>query len=470
MHLTLTSQQIALATSGEVMGEWNAHGVSIDSRTISEGELFIALKGEHHDGHTHVHEALNRHAAGAIVERRPEGISPEAPLVMVEDSFKALWALARWQRGRTDAKMIGITGSVGKTSVCQMLQHALKTQGKTFGTKGNLNNHFGLPLMLCNLPLEARFGVFELGMNHAGELTELSGLLQPDIAIITGVESVHLEFFASENEIADAKAEIFDGVTEGGTAILNTDSRHFKRLQQHAYHRGLKVVTFGEEHVADVRLLLYDAAHQRAEVYVKEASFGHTLNYTLGIAGKHQAINSLAVLAAVHVLGGDMPAAAASLENYGAAKGRGQIFHLQHYNGVRFILLDDSYNASPVSMRAAFDVLRSIPGANRRIAVLGDMLELGAGAPALHAELAESLHGVDQVFTAGLLMQHLFSVLEPHQQGVHKESAMALLKDVEAVLEEGDVVLVKGSNGSRMWELAQALATHNPEKRVEKRG
>ncbi len=451
--MILTSRQAAQATDGKATKPWEVNGVAIDSRTIRPGQLFVAIKGERCDGHDFVAEILQKGAAAAVVSR-PEGMPKDAPLLIVKDTLKALWDLGAYQRSKSKAKIIGITGSVGKTSVCQMVKQALSAQAKTCGTTGNFNNHIGLPLTLCNFDPRAEYGVFELGMNHAGELTALAALLKPDVALITGVEAVHLEFFPSEEAIADAKSEIFLGMTAHGIAVLNADNRHFVRLKQNADAAGIEnILTFGRMQNAECRLVSTKAHAEKQEVTVE--CFANTITYALAIPGDHQALNSVAALAGVHALGGDMEKAAGAFKDFKSAKGRGTIYGLTH-NGISFTLIDDSYNASPASMRAAFRMLRQ-QAKGRAIAALGDMRELGKGSPALHAALAEDLREVDLVFTAGILMKHLFSALEPAQRGVHTEEPLALANHIWEMLEPGDTLLVKGSNGSLMWQLAEKL-------------
>ncbi|WP_417629377.1 UDP-N-acetylmuramoyl-L-alanyl-D-glutamate--2,6-diaminopimelate ligase [Phaeospirillum tilakii] len=460
-----TGAEAAAATGGHAEGRaWSAGGVSIDSRSLQPGELFVALRGPSHDGHDHVAAALAAGAAAALVERRPDGLAADAPLLRVADSGAALAALAGAARARTTARVAAITGSVGKTGTKEMLALALAEQGPTHATAGNLNNHYGVPLSLARLPRDAAFAVFELGMNHPGELTPLAALVRPEVALITTVEAVHLEFFASTEAIADAKAEILGGVTPGGVAILPRDNRHYHRLAAAATERGLVVRSFGNHIDAHARLL--DCGVDPDSTAVFALIGDRALAYRIGVPGRQWAVNSLAVLLAVEALGGDPLRAARALASLAAPKGRGRRLRLPCAGGGSVELIDESYNASPVSMNAAIAALAAARPAKggRRLAVLGDMLELGRDSPALHAGLAEAIEtwGIDLVYTAGPLMANLHAVLAESRRGGHADSADAAIPLVLAGLRPGDVVMVKGSAGSRMARVVQALTERVP--------
>jgi len=459
-----TDAEAAAATAGTLSGrQWTALGVSIDTRSLRPGDLFIALTGPHHDGHDHVAAALAAGAAAAIVSRRPENVAPDAPLLLVADPAAALSALARAARARSKARIAAITGSVGKTGTKEMLGLALAEQGPTHTTAGNLNNHYGVPLSLARLPRDAVYAVFELGMNHPGELTPLSALVRPHVAVITAVEAVHLEFFASTEEIADAKAEILSGLEPGGIAVLPRDNRHFHRLAGAAAILGHKTRSFGNHIDATARLL--DCGIDPGSTAVFALVGERAMAYRVGVPGQHWAVNSLAVLLAAEALGADVLAAARALGAMTAPKGRGQRKRLP-FGGGNIELIDESYNASPVSMAAAIATLASSRPAKgaRRIAVLGDMLELGEDSPALHAGLAEAIEtwGIDLVYTAGPLMSHLDRALDASRRGGHADSADAVAPLVLAGLRPGDVVMVKGSAGSRMSRVVQALTERVP--------
>lgn len=457
-----TAQDIALATGGNAHGgTWESSRFSIDSRSIEAGDIYLALQGDRADGHDYVQQALDNGAVAAIVHYMVEGVA-EDKQVLVEDTFEALRELAAYHRNRAQAVIVGVTGSVGKTGAKEMLRTVLSTKGKTYASYGNFNNHIGAPLCLINMPLDVEFGVFEMGMNHAGEISQLSSLVQPHLAMITTVEAVHLEFFDSEEQIADAKAEIFDGMSKNGHAVLNADNPHFLRLKRAAEKHGLgNVISFGVNELAMCRLMEYGADTHGSDVVATIS--GTPVTYRLGTIGRHWALTSVAVLAAADALGCDLPKAAASLAQFHEPKGRGRLTPLPwHGEEGGLLLVDDSYNASPSSMMAAFDKLRELKNANpnrRTVAVLGDMLELGDLAPRMHANLVEGLKKaeVDTVFTAGTLMKHLRDKLPTVMQGGHAEKAAELLPQLESSLEAGDMVLVKGSHGSGMWKLAEQL-------------
>lgn len=454
-----TAQQAAVATGGVATGAWTATGVSIDSRAVEPGDLFVAIKGEVHDAHDFVLDALKRGAAAAMIHRVPLGLEPDAPALVVKDTLEALAELGRIARARSSARIVAVTGSVGKTGTKEMLRRALAPSGETHANIGNLNNQFGLPLSLARMPRSAAYAVLEIGMNHAGEIEPLSRLARPHVAVITNVEPVHLEFFTGIDGIADAKAEIFAGLDRAGIAVLNRDSPHFDRLASHASRRGINaILTFGRH--ADARYRLIDCTLGDGETQVVADLAGRRLSYDIGVVGRHWALNSLAVLAAVDALGADVKSGASALAGMTAPKGRGQRLNVAVPGGA-FELIDDSYNASPPAMRAAFDVLaqRPIATGGRRIAVLGDMRELGRDAPALHAELAVDLdtRGIDLVFACGPNMVFLMEALPTAMRGAHAADAEALTPVVLDAVRADDIVLVKGSLGSRMGPVVQAL-------------
>lgn len=432
-------------------------GVSIDSRSLAAGDLFIALSGTQADGHEHVAAALTRGAAAALVARDLPGLPPSAPVIRVDDTQKALERLGAAGRGRCAALITAVTGSVGKTTTKEMLAGVLAAQAKTHWSVASYNNQWGVPLSLARLPLDARFGVFELGMNHAGEIAALTRQVRPDVAIITTIEPAHLEFFGSIEAIADAKAEIFQGMTAPGTAILNRDNPLFDRLAAAARGVG-QILAFGSGADADLRLLA--CAIEPDGSRVDAMILGRTLSFRVGQPGRHLVMNSLAVLGAAAVLGADLHAAAETLATLPGLAGRGKQQRIDAGAGAA-MLIDESYNASPAAMRAAFAVLgaaRPGPG-GRRIAVLGDMRELGAEAPALHAGLAPDLvaAGADLVFTAGTLMRALHDSLPPALAGAWRPSAQDLLPLIVETLKPGDIVTVKGSLGSRMADIVKPL-------------
>lgn len=453
-----TADEVEAATGGHGTRPFEAAGVSIDSRTLKPSDLFVALKGPRFDGHDFVADALERGAAAAVVNRVPEPLAKEAPLVIVDETLAALNGLARAARNRAPARVIGVTGTVGKTGVKEALKLVLRRQAETAANLGNLNNHWGVPLSLARMPRNAVYGVFELGMNHPGELGPLARLLCPDVVIITSITPVHTEFFSSILDIAEAKAEVFESLA-GGTAVLNRDNPYFPMLAVSAWASGAARVTgFGAHPEAAARLI--DCALDATSSSVTAVINGLEVNYRLGVPGRHWVMNSLAVLAAVGAVGGDVGAAAAALADFEAPSGRGRRHRVPHAGG-SFTLIDESYNASPASMRAAVEILAATePGTDgRRIAVLGDMLELGSRAPGLHADLAEPLTtaGIDLVFTAGPHMANLAEALPVPMRAAHEATAGDLAPLVMDAVRPGDVVTVKGSLASNMARIVETL-------------
>jgi len=454
-----TSAEIAAAVNGRAGRRFDADGVSIDSRKVERGDLFVALHGPNFDGNDFVAGALGQGAAGAIVDRLPQGIAADMPVVVVNDTLEALHALGGAARARSQARISAVTGSVGKTSTKEALRAALGAFGRTFASQGNLNNHWGAPLSLARMPRDAEYGVFELGMNHANEISPLSKLVQPAVSVITNVEAVHIEFFNSVAEIADAKAEIMDGMDMSGTVILPRDNPHFDRLVAHAKRRGIaRILSFGADAQADARLIDCQVSPQGSRVIADV--MGQKVSYGLGLPGLHQAKNSLSVLAAVAAFGLDVAQGAAALADLKALKGRGAREKLTLPSGP-ITLLDESYNASPASVRAALSLLGAAEpeGRGRRIAVLGDMRELGEQGPGLHRELAPDLAaaGVELAFLIGPLMRGLHDLLPANMRGGHWGDSQSAVEPVRAALRGGDVVLVKGSLGTRMAPIVEAL-------------
>jgi UDP-N-acetylmuramoyl-tripeptide--D-alanyl-D-alanine ligase len=435
-------------------------GLSIDTRTIAGGEAFFAIKGDNRDGHDFVDAALEAGAGLAVVADDKRGTLPkDAPLLVVADVLDGLRDLARAARARTQAKIIGVTGSVGKTGTKEALRLALVRQGETHASAASYNNHWGVPLSLARCPQSARYAVFEMGMNHAGEIAPLTRLVRPQVAIVTTVEPVHLEFFSSVEAIADAKAEIFLGLEPGGAAVINRDNPQFSRLEDSARRAGVaRIVSFGEHARADARLM--NCSLQPDGSAVQARILGTDVTYKVGAPGRHVVLNSLAVLAAVSLSGADLALAALALAELQPASGRGARVSLAMPGGTA-LLIDESYNANPASMRAALALLgqAEVGPRGRRIAVLGDMLELGSRGQALHRELAEAVraHGIDLVFCCGPLMRALWEALPSACQGGYAETSTALEPHVLAAVQPGDAVMVKGSLGSRMAPIVKAL-------------
>jgi UDP-N-acetylmuramoyl-tripeptide--D-alanyl-D-alanine ligase len=427
--------------------------------------LFVAIAGENFDGHDFTAAALERGAAAAMVSRIVPGVTEGSPLLIVRDTLLALEDLGRAARARTEARIVAVTGSVGKTGVKEALAHVLRRQAATTYSRDSFNNQFGVPLSLARMPADTVYGVFELGMNHAGELLPLTAMVRPHVAVITTIEIAHMQFFDSVDAIADAKAEIFAGVRPGGTAVLNRDNDQYERLRAAAKAAGIEtVLSFGADAAANFRVLDYDGIEIRADLA------GTKVSYTVGIPGRHWVTNSLAVLAAVSALGGDVDAAARSLADLKAPQGRGARIPVRSA-GVCFVIIDESYNASPAAVRAAIAALADTePGpAGRRIAVLGDMLELGEASPELHRSLADVLveHGIDQVFAAGKMMHHMYEALPVERRGGRADTSEQLAPMVAATVRSGDIVMIKGSLGSRMRRIVDVLTEMDrPQPRV----
>jgi UDP-N-acetylmuramoyl-tripeptide--D-alanyl-D-alanine ligase len=457
---TLDAMAVAMKAARAGTLPQSVPGLSIDTRTINPGEAFFAIKGENRDGHEFVEAALKAGAGLAVVARDRVGATPKnAPLLVVEDVLAALNDLARASRARSPAEIVAVTGSVGKTSTKEALRLVLGGQGETHASAASYNNHWGVPLSLALMPQSAQFGVFEIGMNHAGEITPLTRLVRPHVAMITSIAPVHLEFFGTLEAIADAKAEIFLGVEPGGAAVINGDIAQFAQLKSAAQAaRFARIVSFGERQDADARLV--KVSLQADTSTVQAVIFDHEVTYKLGAPGRHMVENSLGVLAAAHLLGADLALAALALADLKPAAGRGQRVTIEVPGGT-VLVIDESYNANPTSMRAALALLGQVPmeGLGRRIAVLGDMLELGPDGAKLHAELSDAVleYAVDRVYCAGPLMKSLWDALPSERRGGYAENSAALEPEVINAITAGDAVMVKGSLGSRMGRIVKAL-------------
>ena len=455
-----TGSEAATATGGQTGGAWQASGLSIDSRSVAKGDLFIALEGPNHDGHDFVAQALADGAAAAMVHRVPDGLPEDAPLLIVEDTLKGLQDLGRAARNRTKAQIVGVTGSSGKTSTKEALRACLETLGETFASVGSFNNHWGLPLSLARMPRDTEFGIFEMGMNHPGEIAALTAIARPDVAIVTNIGLAHIEFFADQSGIADAKAEIFTGMGAQGVAVLPREDAFFERLARRAGEAGVRrVISYGKSEACEVQLL--DASLYASCSAVSARVGPQDLDYCLAQPGMHWVMNSLGVLAVVKALGGDVVTAARAFAGLKALAGRGQRHRIALPSGGGFELIDESYNANPASMRATIAVLgRAKTGeTGRRIAALGDMREMGPEAPRYHAELAPALEeaGIDLVFACGDSMAHLYEALPEKLRGGYAARSDELAPMVAEALGDGDVIAIKGSLGSRMKIVLEAL-------------
>ncbi|PZQ96854.1 MAG: UDP-N-acetylmuramoyl-tripeptide--D-alanyl-D-alanine ligase [Cereibacter sphaeroides] len=461
-----SSSEAARATGGAVAVDWQATGVSIDTRTLKPGDLFVALK-DLRDGHDFVAQALAKGAAAALVTHRPEGVATDAPLLVVPDVLAGLSDLARAARARTKAKVVGVTGSVGKTSTKDMLAKVLGGQGKTHAAEASYNNHWGVPLTLARMAVDTDFAVIEIGMNHSGEIAPLAILAQLDVALITTVAPAHLEAFDSLEGIATEKATIMDGLIAGGTAVLPADISTAGVLLAKARATGARVIRVGYAENADFRLT--DVQLTPDATVVQASAEGRPILFKIMTPGRHFAPNALAVLAVASALGLDPTLAAMDLGRWAPPAGRGtrERILLDPVEDQGFELIDDAFNANPASMAASLEVLSVLNpvdgvgrvGAGRRIAVLGDMLELGPTEAELHTAIARlpALEKIAVIHSVGPRMRALHAALPPRQRGIWTETATDLAGQVRGLVDAGDIVLVKGSKGIKVSLVVDAL-------------
>jgi UDP-N-acetylmuramoyl-tripeptide--D-alanyl-D-alanine ligase len=456
-----TQQSLQEATGGQVHGTIGlVTGVSIDTRTLAAGDVFVALEGDKSDGHEYVRLAFEKGAAAALVRTdRAEDLAEAGPLLAVPDVLEGLCQIGRAARARSDAKIAAVTGSVGKTGTKEALRLVLSQQAETHASVASYNNHFGVPLTLARMAESADFGVFEIGMNHAGEIAPLAAMVKPHVALITTVEAVHIEFFPSVEAIADEKSALFSGLLPGGTAVINRDNPHFERMQAAAKASPAgRIVSFGSHHTADIRLV--DVALLPDASLVTADCFGRRITYRLGSPGRHIAMNSLGILGVVDALGADVSQAAQAMDQVMPPSGRGARVMLGE-PGQEITLLDESYNANPAAVRAALSILASTPVGDkgRRVAVLGDMRELGQHADALHAGLAPDIvaQKVDLLFACGPHMKALWSEVPDALRGAWAPDSASLESLFLDAVRPGDTVMIKGSLGSRMGPLVAAL-------------
>ncbi|MDM7933483.1 UDP-N-acetylmuramoyl-tripeptide--D-alanyl-D-alanine ligase [Tabrizicola sp.] len=464
-----TAADAATATQGRSTADWQAHGVSIDTRTLQPGDLFVALK-DARDGHDFVAQALAKGAAAALVSRIPEGVPDSAPLLVVPDVLQALEALGAAARARTAARVVGVTGSVGKTSTKEMLRAILSGQGKTHAAEASYNNHWGVPLTLARMPADARFAVIEIGMNHPGEIAPLARLAHLDVAMITTVAPAHLEAFDNIEGIAHEKASIFDGLKAGGIAIFNADLPTTPILRAKAIAVGAKAVSFGMDETADWRLLEARLTDETTVVRaICAARATEPVLFKVSTPGRHFALNALGALAVAGALGADPMIAAHDLGRWAPPAGRGQRerITLDIVDETFFDLIDDAFNANPASMAAALDVLIAARptdgigrvGGGRRIAILGDMLELGPDEAALHVAIAQhpGLGALHVIHCVGPRMRALYQALPRRLRGEWVEAASDLAPRARTLIDAGDILLVKGSKGSKVSLVVDAL-------------
>jgi UDP-N-acetylmuramoyl-tripeptide--D-alanyl-D-alanine ligase len=461
-----TSDEAVAATGGRTTAPWAAGGVSIDTRTLQQGDLFVALK-DVRDGHDFVAQALEKGAAAALVSRVPEGLSSGAPLLVVPDVLKALEDLGRAARARAKARVVGVTGSVGKTSTKEMLRVVLGGQGRVHAAEASYNNHWGVPLTLARLPREADFAVIEIGMNHPGEIAPLSHMARPDVVVITIVAPAHLEAFDSIEGIAHEKAAIIDGLQPGGVAVLNADIATSPLLQAKAHEAQARAVTFGAAEGADYRMVSVQIGDD--STVVRATRQGQPVLYKVMSPGRHFAANGLAVLAVADAFGLDPVISATDLGRWQPPAGRGvrERIMLDLVEETGFDLIDDAFNANPASMAASLEVLvnaRPQDGIGsrakgRRIAILGDMLELGPTEAALHAAIAETpgLAVLDLIHCVGPRMKALHAALPRGQRGDWVATAAELVPRARHLIDAGDIILVKGSKGIKVSLMVDAL-------------
>lgn len=454
-----SAEEAQAAAGGRLIhgSNWSVSGVSIDTRTLEPGDLFVALK-DVRDGHDFLAQAFVSGAAAALISdaRKAEDLGPA---LCVPDVLEGLRKLGEAARDRAPAKRIAVTGSVGKTSTKEALAVCLSASGQTHRSVKSYNNHWGVPLTMARMPRESQFAVFEIGMNHRGEILPLTQLVKPHVALVTTIAPAHVENLGSLEAVADEKGDIYAGLEPGGAALVPVDAPHAERLIAAAKRNDATLIRFGRGSECEARLLKFDmddnGSNAEAEI------LGRQIKYRVGVEGAHWALNSVAALAAADVVGADLEAAAHALEHLRAFDGRGVAARIEAAFGA-FMLVDDAYNANPASMAAAFSTLaaRKPAEGGRRIVALGDMLELGPDERAYHAGLAQPLDqaGVDLVFAAGPRMAALMEALPASRRGGYAESADALIPIVAFALRAGDIVLVKGSNGSKMSRVVAALS------------
>jgi UDP-N-acetylmuramoyl-tripeptide--D-alanyl-D-alanine ligase len=461
-----TAQEAAAATGGKAVGDWTVNGVSIDTRTIGNGDLFVALTAAR-DGHEFVAQALDKGAGAALVSRVPDGVAPDAPLLIVDDVLAGLEALGRAGRARTEARVLAVTGSVGKTSTKEMLREMLGAQGRTHASVASYNNHWGVPLTLARMPRDTEFAVIEIGMNHPGEIGPLAKMARPHVGLVTIVAAVHLEAFANVAGIAAEKAAIFDGLEPDGVAVVNVDIETADVVQGHASALGVAQVAFGETST-DWRL---DEVTLSGNVTVARATAqGAPLVFKVQSAGRHFAMNALGALAAVEALGADLALATAALGTWKPYTGRGarETIVLDPVETNRVIeLIDDAYNANPTSLAAALDVLAAADvqhgvgriGRGRRIAFVGDMKELGPQEAAMHADIAHypAIEKITTVHCVGPLMRHLHEALPEDKRGLWYETSAEMAAEVRRLVDAGDAVLAKGSLSMGLSKVVDAI-------------
>jgi UDP-N-acetylmuramoyl-tripeptide--D-alanyl-D-alanine ligase len=435
-----TSKEAAIATQGKTFSNWVSGKIVFDSRLIEVGDTFLALPGANSDGHDHIEMAFNKGAAAAIVERIPEGIDTKK-LLLVKSSTKALNDLAHYKRSKSKAIFIAITGSVGKTSTKELLSLAFSAHGKTFSSRGNYNNYLGVPINLASMPNNTKYAIIEIGMDHANEITPLTKMVKPNIAIITGIEHIHQANFSSIEGIAEAKAEIFLGLKYNSTAIINSQSNCYDLLNQHAVNNPniTRIINIGK----DSKIISYKIENNNTKSELNILNKKTEVNLD-GIVGIHQIHNIVITLSTIESLGLNIKESNTKLEKFELPQGRGKISHI-NINNKNITLIDDSYNAGPVSIKAALKNMSNYTG--RKIAILGDMVDMGPNSLEMHLALKDDIieNNIDKVICFGKQMKHLQETLPDNKQYGHYISLKELAKDLPIKLKSDDILLIKGS-------------------------
>lgn len=442
--------------------------ISINTRSLKKGDLFIALKGKNFDGHDFIFQAFENGAVAAIAEYRPEGIPDEFPIFITEDSFSSFQDLASYIRNNSNAKIVGVTGSLGKTTIKEMANLMVSSLSKSYCSEGNFNNCYGLPLSLSMMPDDTEYGIFELGMNNSGEINDLAELLKPDIAVISCISEVHIGNFNSVEEIALAKSEIFNSVSKPEIAILNIDDTYFDMLKKCAEEKNIKkVISFGSSVNADFRLCDYSYADNGNCLNVEAEIYGEKFIYVLAARGKHNIYNSLCALAIVYALGLNVKQASLALKDIKTVEGRGNIKQIYFASGESFTLIDESYNASVASAEMAIDnalSLKKLQG-GRLLVVLGDILELGSFSERLHKKLANRIKfkDIDALFSTGSEMKRLHEIVSDKIFSKHVDNIDSLIKALKNFIRPGDILMLKASNALNMKKVVDEFVVNSVE-------
>lgn len=443
-------EDLELALKVNINSNICANQVQFNSASVEKGDLFIALKGNK-DGHDYAKDALNRGASVVIISREIDGIEGNKA-ILVPDTLLALKQMAEYKRAKSKAIFIGVTGSSGKTSTKEALRVILSSFGETFASRGNFNNDLGVPINLASMPDNIKYAVFEMGMNHAGEIRELTKIVRPDIALITTISEAHLEFFKSVLDIADAKCEIFESMSKDGVAIINIDNQYYPRVLQNIKKLSIdNIVTFGKSKEADSQLVLYEQAGDK--IHLKYSLQGDILDIAIPLIPEHNAKNYAAALAVASILKLDI--AKIDLSKISLTEGRGKIIDAE-YNGLKFMIICDYYNANPESLKASLSYLKQI-GAKNKTAIIGDMLELGVDSAELHRSLAPSIieSGASKVFLVGNNVKYIYELLPGEIEKKHFKNVDLLIEEIGELLWGDELILIKGSRGIKLNKIIE---------------